>query len=67
LQGHIIDAYHAKFFPSGIVILTGGADCCLKIWSAETGDNPVTLKGHTGSIQDTSIVDRGRNIISVAK
>ena len=39
----------------------------LKIWSAETGQCPVTLKGHTGSIMDIAIVDRGRNVVSVSK
>lgn len=48
-------------------ILSGGADCCIKIWSAETGDCPVTFKGHTGPIAEVCIVDRGRNIISVSK
>lgn len=39
----------------------------LKIWSAETGQCPVTLRGHTGSIMDVAIVDRGRNVVSVSK
>ena len=37
-----------RFFPSGKVVLSGGADLRLKIWSAEDGSCPVTLKGHTG-------------------
>jgi len=63
----VIDAYTCRFFPSGVVILSGGADCCIKIWSAETGDCPVTLSGHKGAIQDTCVVERGRNVISVSK
>lgn len=39
----------------------------LKIWSAETGQCPVSLRGHTGSIMDVAIVDRGRNVVSVSK
>ncbi|KAB7501100.1 Proteasomal ATPase-associated factor 1 [Armadillidium nasatum] len=39
----------------------------LKIWDAATGHCPVTLKGHTGSVTDFSIVERGKNIISVSK
>ena len=50
LQGHISDVNTCKFFPSGKVVLSGGADLRLKIWSAEDGSCPVTLKGHTGGI-----------------
>ena len=48
LQGHISDVNTCRFFPSGKVVLSGGADLRLKIWSAEDGSCPVTLKGHTG-------------------
>ena len=46
LDGHFGDVYTCRFFPSGIVILTGGADMQLKIWSAETGQCAATLRGH---------------------
>lgn len=39
----------------------------IKIWSAINGQCPVTLLGHKKAITDISIVDRGRNIISVGK
>lgn len=61
------DIYTCRFFPSGVVVLSGGADMLLKIWSAETGKCAVTLKGHSAAIHDTCIVDQGRNIISVSK
>ena len=48
LQGHISDVNTCRFFPSGKVVLSGGADLRLKIWSAEDGSCPVTLKGHSG-------------------
>ena len=48
LEGHISDVNTCKFFPSGKVVLSGGADLRLKIWSTEDGSCPVTLKGHTG-------------------
>jgi len=47
LEGHYGDVYTCRFFPSGIVILSGGADTQLKIWSAETGKCAATLTGHT--------------------
>ena len=44
------------FFPSGKVVLSGGADLRLKIWSTEDGSCPVTLKGHTGGLDRTLII-----------
>lgn len=67
LEGHVWDVYTCRFFPSGVVVLSGGADMQLKIWSAETGKCPVTLKGHSAAIHDTCIVEQGRNVISVSK
>ena len=43
-----MDVETCRFFPSGVVILTGGSDMRLKIWSAEKGTCPRTLVGHTG-------------------
>ena len=42
--------YTCRFFPSGVVVLSGGADTQLKIWSAETGQCAATLIGHTAGI-----------------
>jgi len=67
LEGHLGEVYTAKLFPSGIVVLSGGADMQLKVWSAKDGSCPVTLKGHTQAITDTAIIEKGKNIISVSK
>ncbi|XP_072037310.1 proteasomal ATPase-associated factor 1-like [Amphiura filiformis] len=64
LQGHIGEASTCQFFPSGIVVLSGGLDTQLKIWSAEDGSCPVTMRGHGGAIRSTDVVDKGRNIVS---
>jgi len=66
LTGHISDVYVAKFFPSKIVAMSGGSDMRIKIWSVENGKSPVML-GHKGGISDFSIVDKGRNIVSVCR
>ncbi|KAI0222285.1 Proteasomal ATPase-associated factor 1 [Lamellibrachia satsuma] len=66
LDGHLGDVYSCRFFPSGVVILSGSADMRLKIWSAETGQCAATLVGHQGGVNDTAIVDRGRNVVSVS-
>lgn len=67
LEGHVGEVYTTKLFPSGIVVLSGGADMQLKIWSAKDGSCPVTMTGHTQAITDTAIVGVGKNIISVSK
>lgn len=66
LEGHAGDVYTCRFFPSGVVVLSGGADCRLKIWSAQDGTCPRTFTGHSRGITDTAIIDHGRNIISVS-
>ncbi|GIY96781.1 proteasomal ATPase-associated factor 1, partial [Caerostris extrusa] len=67
LEGHVWDVYHCSFFPSGIVVLSTGADMQIKIWDAITGKCAATLTGHTAAVTDTAIVDRGRNIVTVSK
>lgn len=67
LKGHGGPVYKCRFFPSGVVVISAGADGSCRIWSAESGINPVTLKGHTMSIADVCIIDKGRNVISVSK
>lgn len=52
-MGHCADVYTCRFFPSGIVVLSGGADMQLKIWSAETGMCAATLIGHRGGNRGT--------------
>lgn len=47
LKGHLSDVTTVQFFPSNLVVLTGGADFQIKIWSILDGSNPVTLQGHT--------------------
>ncbi|XP_037079471.1 proteasomal ATPase-associated factor 1-like, partial [Pollicipes pollicipes] len=67
LEGHLGEVYTCRFFPSGVVALSGGVDMQLKIWSAESGRCAATLRGHTAAVQHTAIVDRGRNVLSVSR
>jgi proteasomal ATPase-associated factor 1 len=46
LKGHVGDVYSCRFFPSGVVILSAGADTQIKIWSAETGKEATNIIGH---------------------
>ncbi|KAK7497180.1 hypothetical protein BaRGS_00011474 [Batillaria attramentaria] len=67
LQGHVGDVYTCRFFPSGIVLMSAGADMQIKIWSAETGKDAATITGHRAAILDTAVVERGRNIVSCSR
>jgi proteasomal ATPase-associated factor 1 len=66
LEGHVSDVGTCRFFPSGVVVLSGGNDFRLKIWSAIDGKCVRTLVGHTRAITDTCIVEKGRNVISTS-
>jgi proteasomal ATPase-associated factor 1 len=42
-----MDINTSRFFPSGKVVLSGGADFALRIWDLNTGNCAAMLKGHT--------------------
>ncbi|GAN05272.1 WD40 repeat-like protein [Mucor ambiguus] len=67
LKGHLSDVTTVQFFPSNLVVLTGGSDFLLKIWSVLNGSNPVTLQGHTSAITSTAIISQGRNVLSSSR
>ena len=63
--GHVGDVYAAKWFPSGKVLLTCGADCQLKIYDAfKSLTAAASLVGHAGAVLDADFVDRGRQLLS---
>uniref|UniRef100_A0A2K6FB77 Proteasomal ATPase associated factor 1 n=1 Tax=Propithecus coquereli TaxID=379532 RepID=A0A2K6FB77_PROCO len=55
LEGHVFDVNCCRFFPSGLVVLSGGMDAQLKIWSAEDASCVVTFKGHKGGMKGDSL------------
>ncbi|CAF0819515.1 unnamed protein product [Brachionus calyciflorus] len=67
LHGHLGEVNVCKFFPSGLVVLSGADDLRLKVWSCEDASCPVTLTGHTRGISDFQIIEKGRNIVSVSR
>lgn len=67
LTGHVGDINAAKFFPSGKVVLSGGADIALRIWDLETGLCAAQLKGHTRGVLDCDFIERGRNVVSASR
>jgi len=63
IRGHTAHIYCATFSPDCKYIVSGGHDCAIWIWEAETG-NPVLgpLKIHTGHIYCVAFSPDGRRI-----
>ncbi|KAI0366998.1 WD40 repeat-like protein [Pilatotrama ljubarskyi] len=74
---HLSTVNSVRFFPSSRVILTAGADFSLSVLPADPPDSPSytttkvnparTLRGHTRAVTSTSIIARGRNVLSASK
>uniref|UniRef100_A0A914YSR6 Uncharacterized protein n=1 Tax=Panagrolaimus superbus TaxID=310955 RepID=A0A914YSR6_9BILA len=67
LEGHIMDVYKCRFFPSGLVVLSGGIDMAVRVFSVETGWNARTMIGHKGPVHDIAVIEEGENVVSCSK
>lgn len=67
LKGHVGDVLDVKWFPSGSVVLTAAMDATIRIFSAENGINPRTLKGHKRAVTSLDILGVGKNVVSGSK
>uniref|UniRef100_A0A914E9C7 Uncharacterized protein n=1 Tax=Acrobeloides nanus TaxID=290746 RepID=A0A914E9C7_9BILA len=67
LEGHLLDVLKCRFFPSGLVVLSGGLDMTVRVFSVETGQCARTLMGHRGPITDLGIIDKGVEVMSSSK
>ncbi|KAI6242966.1 WD domain, G-beta repeat protein [Aphelenchoides fujianensis] len=67
LEGHVLDVNVARFFPSGMVVLSGGMDMSLRIWSVEKGHCARVLTGHTAGIRDVEFIGVGAEVLSAAR
>merc|ERR1719354_528510 len=68
LEDHVGDVNCCKFYPSGLVVLSGGSDTQLKIWSVEDGSCARTLAGsHRSGVLSVDMVGVGRNVVSASR
>ena len=77
LVGHKGDVNACSFFPSGHIVLSGGSDTTVQIWSLELEEHPsticrpapsvLTLKGHSLGVTDVGIIGVGRNVCSSSR
>ncbi|QDT39372.1 WD domain, G-beta repeat [Stratiformator vulcanicus] len=52
------------FSPDGKRIVSGGGDWTLKVWDAESGQETLTLTGHTSSVYSVCFSPDGKRIVS---
>ena len=52
------------FSPDGKRIVSGSRDKTVKVWDAATGQETLTLKGHTGSVSSVAFSPDGKRIVS---
>jgi proteasomal ATPase-associated factor 1 len=77
MEGHVGDINCCRFFPSGQVVLSGGADATLRVWSLDLQPHSVaksylapcvlTLKGHALGVADVALIGRGRTFVSCSR
>src|SRR5207253_411209 len=54
----------SAFSPDGNRIVSGSQDGTVKVWDAQTGQETLTLKGHTGGVTSVAVSADGRRIAS---
>jgi WD40 repeat protein len=52
------------FSPDGRRIVSGSIDGALKVWDAESGQETLTLKGHTDQVASVAFSPDGLRIVS---
>lgn len=64
LSGHRDIVNSVAFSPDGHRIVSGGHDCCIKIWDSESGAERLTLRGHNARVWSVAFDEEGQFVTS---
>lgn len=67
LGGHTGGCHACAFFPSGALILSGGADMKMRIWTVAEGALAAEFCGHAGGLTSVTPVGRGQSVLSASR
>ena len=64
MEGHISTAQSVCFTHDGTRLVSGGYDRTVRLWNAETGQQVLALKGHSGSVDLVALGRGGESLLS---
>lgn len=66
LSGHMGDVYSVAMTPDGSMVVSGGADGCVRLWDPRTGVCIQNLVGHSSPVAGVCISADGRLVFSAS-
>jgi WD40 repeat protein/tetratricopeptide (TPR) repeat protein/tRNA A-37 threonylcarbamoyl transferase component Bud32 len=67
LSDHRGNLFDVEWKPGGGTLATAGADKCVRLWNADTGELTATLPGHRAAVKSVSWSPDGRLVVSADK
>lgn len=64
LSGHLGPVQSVRFSQDGEVLVSGGRDNAVKIWSTRTGRTIKTFRGHNSGVRSVDLSEDGRQVVS---
>lgn len=66
-QGHSAPVQSVTYSRDGKLLVTGGRDNAVKIWSIDTAKTLTTLRNHHSEVRDVDMTPDGRQVVSGGK
>ena len=57
----------AAYSADGSLLATGGADGTAKVWDAQTGQERISLRGHTSDVVDVAFSPNGQQLVTAGR